>query len=81
MPMSAMKTRLQLAECSSPYTQRRILRGKKGITTFETSLRDFFTKGPNAPIIVSDYERVTDELAHVLDVLQIIDGDTEKNLI
>lgn len=57
-----------------------ILRGKKGITTFETSLRDFFTKGPNAPIIVSDYERVTDELAHVLDVLQIIDEDAEKKI-
>ncbi len=55
-----------------------ILRGIKGITTFETSLRDFFTKGPNAPIIVSDYERVTDELAHVLDVLQIINEDAEK---
>ena len=41
-------------------------------------MRDFFTKGPNAPIIVSDYERVTDELVHVLDVLQIINEDAEK---
>lgn len=55
-----------------------ILRGKKGITTFETSLRDFFTKGPNAPIIISDYEQVTDELSHVLDVLQMTGGDAEE---
>ena len=55
-----------------------ILRGKKGITTFETSLRDFFTKGPNAPIIVSDYEQVTDELLHILEVLQMIDEDAEE---
>lgn len=55
-----------------------ILRGKKGITTFEASLRDFFTKGPNAPIIISDYEQVTDELSHVLDVLQMSEGDSEE---
>lgn len=55
-----------------------IIRGKKGITTFEASLRDFFTKGPNAPIIIADYEQVTDELAHVLEVLQVIDDDVHE---
>lgn len=55
-----------------------IIRGKKGITTIETSLRDFFLKGPNAPILIADYEDVTDKLIHILKVLQIIDDDTKE---
>lgn len=55
-----------------------IIRGSKGVTTFEVSLRDFFTKGSNAPIIIADYEQVTDELVHILEVLKMIDDDARE---
>lgn len=43
-----------------------ILRGKQGITTFEKSLRDFFVKDFNSPLLCCNYEEVTDELLHLL---------------
>lgn len=52
-----------------------ILRGEQGIISFETSLRDFFLKGPNAPILIADYQDVTDKLSHILEVLQKIEDD------
>ena len=37
--------------------------------------------GEQLSIIVSDYEQVTDELSHVLDVLQMSEGDSEETII
>lgn len=55
-----------------------IIRGEKRITAIETSLRDFFLKGPNAPILIADYEDVTDKLINILKVLQVIDDDAKE---
>lgn len=43
-----------------------VLRGKQGITTFEKSLRDFFVKDFDSPLLCRNYEEVTDELSYLL---------------
>lgn len=52
--------RLKIDDLFKIYSH--VLRGKQGVTTFEKSLRDFFVKDLESPLIRSNYEEVTDEL-------------------
>lgn len=46
-----------------------ILRGENGIISGETSLRDFFSIGKNAPLDVKDYRDVMKDLSKIIEIL------------
>ena len=55
-----------------------VVRGEKGITNAEKSLRDFFIEDPNSPLNHKGYREVMDDLMHVLEELREIRTESEK---
>lgn len=47
-----------------------ILRGEKGVVSGETSLRDFFSSGKNAPLDMKDYTEVMSNLSTIIEILR-----------
>ena len=56
-----------------------VLRGKQGVTTFEKSLRDFFVKDHESPLLCCNYEEVTDELFRLLTLYRKVLTFTEDS--
>lgn len=55
-----------------------VVRGEKGITGTEKSLRDFFIEDANSPLNHKSYHDVMGDLMHVLEVLRDIVEESEK---
>lgn len=55
-----------------------VVRGEKGITSAEKSLRDFFIEDSNSPLNHKGYSEVMADLTHVLEVLREIKAESQK---
>ena len=55
-----------------------VVRGEKGITSAEKSLRDFFIEDSNSPLNHKGYLEVMADLMHVLEELREIKAESEK---
>lgn len=49
-----------------------VIRGRKGITTSEISLRDFFINSENAPLVVVNYDEIMRDLQKIVNILDYL---------
>ena len=55
-----------------------VVRGEKGITSAEKSLRDFYIEDSNSPLNHKGYQEVMADLTHVLEELRDIKAESQK---
>lgn len=56
-----------------------IIRGRKGITTSETSLREFFSNTEISPLEINKYKDVLEDLFKIIDVLELLNQEKIKS--
>lgn len=55
-----------------------IIRGKKGITSSEINLREFFTREKYSPFELKKYQEILADLFKILEILEFIDQEKHK---
>lgn len=56
-----------------------VIRGKKGITTSETSLREFFSNSEHSPLELNKYKDVLDDLFKIITILELLNQEKVRS--
>lgn len=56
-----------------------VIRGKEGITSSETNIREFFTTEKFSPIVLKKYKEVLSDLFKVIEILELLNQEKVKS--